>query len=246
VLVTRAEGQGSELAERLAAAGATPILIPAIEIVPPSSFKALDESMRGLAEFDLVAFTSANAVRAMEGRAKAVGVRLAPKGIAVVGPATARAVEAMGLRVDVMPTVYTAEALGEALRDEVSGRRVLLAIAEGAPATLRDALVAAGAEVTVAAAYANRIPADSVEALRELFASELPDAVTFTSASTAVNLVALMDAAGVALPESVVRASIGPVTSEALRGLGLPPHVEAAEATIAALVAAIVEGLAKL
>ena len=61
------------------------------------------------------------------------------------------------------------------------------------------------------------------------------DAVTFTSASTARNLVALLEAAGHALPASVLRASIGPITSRALCDLGLPPHLEAAEPTLAAL-----------
>ena len=73
--------------------------------------------------------------------------------------------------------------------------------------------------------------------IAELFAepANSPDAVTFTSASTAGNLIALLEAAGLTLPSSVVRASIGPVTSRALGVLGLPPHLEAAEPTIAAL-----------
>jgi uroporphyrinogen-III synthase len=70
-----------------------------------------------------------------------------------------------------------------------------------------------------------------------------PDAVTFTSASTAGNLVALLTEAGVKLPGEVVRASIGPITSRALRELGLTPQVEAAEPTVAALVQALADYL---
>jgi uroporphyrinogen-III synthase len=78
-------------------------------------------------------------------------------------------------------------------------------------------------------------------AIASLFgdAASYPDAVTFTSASTAANLVALMAAARLVLPAKVVRASIGPITSRALRELGLPPHVEAAESTIPALAGAL-------
>ena len=245
ILVTRAPHQASELAERLRALGATPILIPTIEIGPPASYAALDAAIAALADFDLVAFTSANAVRAFRERGEALGVAPAPKRIAVVGPATARAVESMGLHVDVAPPTFTAESLAETLLPEVQGRKVLLVLAEEAPATLESALVAGGSQVTVAAAYGNRIPASSLSAITALFADPAlyPDAVTFTSASTAANLVALLEAAGLTLPASVLRASIGPITSRALRDLGLPPHIEAVESTIGGLVDALAERL---
>jgi uroporphyrinogen-III synthase len=152
-------------------------------------------------------------------------------------------VEAIGLRVDVVPPVFTAESLAGTLAPEAGGRRFLLMLAEEAPTALRDRLERAGAtEVRVVAAYGNRVPEGSVAAVRELFgaAAAWPDAVTFTSASTARNLVGLLDAARLALPEAVVRASIGPVTSKALRELGLSPHVEAREASVVGLVVALV------
>jgi len=241
ILITRAPHQASELADRLSALGATPVLIPTIEIGPPKSFAALDAAIVALASFDLVAFTSANAVRAFQERAAALNVSPAPRRIAVVGPATARAVEAMGLRVDVVPPVFTAESLGQTLLPEVRGAKVLLVLAEDAPAVLEIALKRGGADVEVAAAYKNRIPATSLFAVTELFAepAAYPDAVTFTSASTANNLVALLEAAGLRLPEAVLRASIGPITSRALVELGLAPHLEAAEPTIPALVEAV-------
>jgi uroporphyrinogen-III synthase len=240
--VTRAPHQASELADRLNALGATPVLIPTIELGPPTSFAALDAAIGGLAEFDLVAFTSANAVRAFAERAAGVGAPPALKRLAVVGPATARAVEAIGLRADVMPAVFTAESLAQTLLPEAHGGRILLVLAEDAPSILESALKGGGAEVTVAAAYKNRIPEASLAAVRDLFAvaARVPDAVTFTSASTAANLVALLDAAGLRLPKTVTRASIGPITSRALKQLGLPAHVEAKEPTVAALVEAVV------
>ena len=243
VLVTRAPKQASELAERLREAGAEPVLIPTIEIAPPSSYEALDDAIAELATFDVVAFTSANAVEAFAQRAEVVGVRPEPRRVAVVGKATQRAVEAIGLRADVVPPVFTAEALAETLGPEAAGWGFLLVLVEGAPTTLRHGLIRAGAaEVRVVAAYSNRVPEESVGAVRALFrdAGAYPDAVTFTSASTANNLVALLDAAGLKLPETVVRASIGPITSKALRDLGIPAHVEATESTVVGLVEALV------
>lgn len=241
VLITRAPRQASELTDRLRELGATPLVVPTIEIGPPSSFAALDAALASLSGYDLIAFTSGNGVEAFHERVRLLGIKSAPTRIAVVGPATARALEAIGLHADVMPATYTAEALGVALAPGASGLRILLVLAEDAPAILRDALTSVGAEVTIAAAYRNRIPEASLAAVTSLFsdAASYPDAVTFTSASTATNLLALLDAAGLALPAGVIRASIGPITSLALRELGLPPHVEAAESTIPALVAAL-------
>lgn len=238
ILVTRAPHQASELAERLRALGATPILIPTIEIGTPDSYEALDGAIRSLAGFDVVAFTSANAVKAFQQRAEELGLTPAPRRIAVVGPATKREVESIGLRADVVPPVFTAESLAKTLAPAARDRRILLLLAQNAPTTLHDGLVAAGAQVTVAAAYSNRIPEESVAAMSSLFrdATGSPDAVTFTSASTANNLVALLEAAQLSLPEAVTRASIGPITSRALRELKLPPHVEARESTIPSLV----------
>lgn len=229
------------MADRLRELGAAPIVIPTIEIGPPGSFAELDAALASLEDFDLLAFTSANAVEAFGERTKFLNVSEVPKRIAAVGPATARALEAICLSADIMPPTYTAEALGQTLAPEAAGRRILLILAEDAPMVLRDALAAAGAQVTVAAGYCNRIPETSLAAITSLFGktSNYPDAVTFTSASTAANLVALLDAAGLALPDAVVRASIGPITSRALRELGLPPHIEAPASTIPALVEAV-------
>ena len=46
ILITRTRHQASELAAQLEALGATPIVIPTIEIVPPSSFAALDAALK--------------------------------------------------------------------------------------------------------------------------------------------------------------------------------------------------------
>jgi uroporphyrinogen-III synthase len=241
ILVTRSPHQASGLADMLRAVGAEPILVPTIEIGPPQSYASLDAALARIESFDLVAFTSANAVTAFVEQARQLGLAPKPKRIATVGPSTAKALESIGLSVDVIPLVYTAESLGKTLRPEAGGRNVLLVLAEDAPHILHDALTSAGARVTVAAAYSNSIPAASLGGIRELFANESqwPDAITFTSASTAQNLAALLEKARISMPQSIVRASIGPITTRALAKLGLPPQVEAREATIASLVDAL-------
>ncbi len=257
VLVTRAAHQGSELAAHLQARGLEPAVIPAIELAPPSSFEPLDRAIQELASFDWLLFTSANAVEALGERL--AGESPAFRGrVAAIGPATARALEAIGLSADLVPAQAVAEALTEALlplarQPAGRGTRFLLIRAEQAREHLPDQLIAAGAEVVVAPAYRTVVPQRSIEQLQALLRpegtlypaqAEAPlAAITFTSSSTARNLAALCASAGVELPPSALRVSIGPITSGTLRELGLAPHVEAREATVASLAEAVTHAL---
>jgi uroporphyrinogen-III synthase len=243
ILITRAAGQASKLAALLEAEGAETIVIPTIEIAPPSSWCALDAALSELRSFDWLLFTSANAVQAFVERARALGVAAYPKRIAVIGPATAAAVKEDGLAADepqlLLPERYVAESLAEALLPYAAGARMLLVRAAAARDVLPETLRAAGAYVMIAEAYRNVVPHESAGSLRALFATRPPDAITFTSASTAHNLASLLDGAGLNVPAGVALASIGPVTSQAMRELGLEPTAEAAEATLPALVSAL-------
>ena len=242
ILITRTRQQASELAGLLEDAGAITIVIPTIELAPPASFCALDAALASLRSFDWVLFTSANAVHAFASRAANLGLSQAPKKIAVIGPATARTVEEIGLNVDLMPEQYIAESLAAALTPHAAGTSMLLIRAEQARDILPEALTAAGAQLTIANAYRNLVPPGSIAALQHLFADPArhPDAITFTSSSTATNLFALLERAGLILPQPVVRASIGPITSQTLRDLGYPPTIEAPQPTIASLFQALV------
>jgi uroporphyrinogen-III synthase len=247
ILITRTRHQASDLAAQLEALGATTILIPTIEIVPPTSFAALDAALTCLRTYDWLLFTSANAVEAFHRRAQFLHLTQLPKKIAVIGPATMNAANAIGLTVDLIPQQYIAESLAAALLPEARGKSFLLVRAAEARDHLPETLTAAGATVTIAEAYRNQLPAESIPALQALFASPetYPDAITFTSASTARNLCALLEAANLTLPPNITLASIGPITSETLRNLGHEPTIEASEPTIPALIQSLLAHLAE-
>jgi uroporphyrinogen-III synthase len=249
ILITRTRRQASELAAQLEALGATTILIPTIEIVPPESYAALDAALTDLESFDWILFTSGNAVEAFAERLRLRGLASAVPNakIAAIGPATARAVNSLGISVDLVPERYNAESLAELLLPHAHGCRMLLVRAEEARDVLPDTLGRAGAAVTIATAYRNQIPAASIPVVRQMFSSaaQWADAITFTSGSTARNLGAIVAASGVELPAAITVASIGPITSEVLRELGISPTVEAEEPTIAALVQALAQYLGR-
>lgn len=270
VLVTRAPHQASALVDELRARGAEPVVVPTIETVDPSSFEVLDRAIGDLGSFDWLLFTSANAVAAFGDRLHAAGIQCSTSTAgtarswktAAIGPATARALDRLGLSPGLIPPQAVAESLTEALlphahRADGTPTRFLLIRAEEAREHLPEALRRAGGEVTVAPAYRTAIPEGSLELVRSLLAPQMGpvhptvqrrdgaeiDAVAFTSSSTARNLLALCEAGGVRLPGNALRISIGPITSQTLRDLGVPPHAEAAEATVTCLAETVMEML---
>lgn len=238
ILVTRTKSGASDLSDQLRQAGATVVIVPTIEIIPPESYGPLDQALARIDQFDWVVFTSANAVEVFEARRKS---DLLPKRVAVIGPATGRAVERLGIPVALQPSRFVAEALAEALAPKVAGGSVLLIRAAEARDVLPEAMKHAGVGLTIAEAYRNRVPPDSIPLIKDIFSSpeHVPDVITFTSASTARNLIDLLQQAELELPTGALLASIGPITSRAMRELGLTPAMEANEATIPALVQVI-------
>jgi uroporphyrinogen-III synthase len=254
VLVTRAPHQASALADALCALDAEPVVVPAIEIAELESYAALDTSLAQLCAFDWVVFTSANAVAVFQQRLKLVEAAITAKPsrprVAAIGAATVQALETHGWRADLVAPQAVAESLAEALaplarRGDGSPARFLLVRAEQARDVLPAALCAAGAEVAIAPAYRTVMPEGSLEKMRAVFAAADcgVDAVTFTSSSSVRNFFALLDAAGVVLPQSVLRASIGPITSAALREFGYEADVEAGDALVGSLAGAVMRAL---
>ena len=94
ILVTRAKEQAGKLQEKLEAAGAEVIAIPAIEIAPPDSYVALDTALQQILSYDCLVLTSANAVGAIVERARHLSIpitNLSAVFIAAIGNATADA-----------------------------------------------------------------------------------------------------------------------------------------------------------
>ena len=240
ILITRTRHQASDLAAQLEALGATTILIPTIEIIPPDSFAALDAALACLRTYDWLFFTSANAVEAFHRRAQLPHITQLPQKIAVIGPANSGAANAIGLTVDLVPPQYIAESLAAALTPRSPRQLIPPFPSRRSPRHLPETLTAAGATVTIAEAYRNQFPPDSIPVLQALFGSPetYPDAITFTSASTARNLFALLEAANLTLPPNITLASIGPITSGPSATSATLP-IEAPEPTIPALIQVI-------
>ncbi len=242
ILITRTREQAGQLARQLAALGAVPIELPTIQVNAPSDWGPVDTAIDTLDAFSWIVFTSANGVRFFCERLETRGHnphRLAAARLVAIGPATATALGELGLQPNVVPSRSQTEGIVDELRRfDVQGSRVLLLRARNARELLVTELTALGAQVTDVAVYETTPAGDPAE-VRLLLASGGVDAVTFTSSSTARNLVAILGDDANCQLRTVVVASIGPITSQTARELGLTVLTEAPEPTVPGLVAAL-------
>lgn len=246
VVVTRARAQAGELSAELEALGAEVYEFPTIEIVPPRDFGPLDAAIRDLDSFGWLVFTSVNGVDAFVERLRRHGLdlRAVPRRakVAAIGPATAERLEEIGLRVNIVPEEYRAEALIEALDPaSLAGERVLIPRAKVAREVLPVKLREAGAEVVVPPAYESVPSSEGREGLAERLEAGEIDCVTFTASSTVENFVGAFESDTVRLLSGTRVACIGPITADTARRKGIQVDVEASEYTIVGLVEAVVE-----
>jgi uroporphyrinogen III methyltransferase/synthase len=240
IVVTRTRHQAGALSSKLRALGADVFELPTIRIEPPTDAREFAAAVAHAHQYDWIVFTSPNGVSAffdkfyeLRGDARELGnVR-----IAAIGPATAAKVREYRFGVDVQPKEFIAEAVIEALQQQgsVENLTFLLARAEQARDVLPEQLTKLGAIVDVAPVYRTVPETDDVTGGIARFRNEGADLVTFTSSSTAENFMALQ----LPLPATLKTASIGPITSQTMRTLGLNVDVEAAKYDIPGLVEAI-------
>jgi uroporphyrinogen-III synthase/siroheme synthase len=245
VLVTRATDQASQLSRLLREFGAEPIELPAIQIVPPEDFSALDAAVERLGHYDWVIFTSVNGVAAFFERVAAAGkdTRIFGRSrIAANGTATANCLGEHGLRADFVPDRFVAEEVVAGLVERgIAGKRALLPRAEHARDVLPDGLRAAGADVDVVVAYRTQPATPSPGALHRVEQGEV-DIVTFASSSTVRNLVSLLGGR-IDLLERAFIACLGPITAQTARDIGLRVDLVAQEYSVPGLVSALVDAM---
>ncbi len=239
IVVTRTREQAGGLSRELADAGANVIEMPTIRIEDPVDKRAFAECVTHAHEYDWIVFTSPNGVERFFRAFFAVredARELGKPRIAVIGSGTAQKVREFRFGVDLVPKHFVAEGLVEAFREEsMENLTVLWVKAEETREVVVQGLESMGAIVDECVAYRTVPETDDPTGAVARFRDEGADMVTFTSSSTVENFFKL----GLPWPTGCVAASIGPVTSEALRAHGVEPAFEAKPHDIPGLVAAI-------
>ena len=248
VLITRASGQSSPFAQLLTAAGARVLELPALEIRPPSSWQGADRAIASLDQYDWLILTSANAVQSFLDRLLTQGKdlrALAGLQLAVVGSKTAAVLEQRGLRPDVIPPEFVADALLDHFPMPVAGQRLLFPRVEsGGRDVLVQGFTAQGATVTEVAVYESGCPlVPDPTALAALAAGQV-DVITFASSKTVTHTGQLLQqglgADWLDYLRGVEIAAIGPQTAATCRQILGRVDIQPQDYTLEALTEALV------
>jgi uroporphyrinogen III methyltransferase/synthase len=245
VLVPRTKEQGASVCDQLRGYGAVPEQVPTIAVEPPRTPQQMERAVRGLVtgRYQWIAFTSANAVRAIREKFEEYGLdarAFAGVKVAAVGDQTAASLRAFGIAPDLMPDGdQSAEGLAKSwpafddLLDPIN--RVLLPRADIATEGLVARLTELGWEAEDVTAYRTVRAAPPPAPIREAIKGGGFDAVLFTSSSTVRNLIGIAGK-----PHAVtVIAVIGPETAKTAAEFGLRVDVIAPKPSVTVLVDAL-------
>lgn len=243
VVIPRPRHQAGTTAKLVRQRGAIPVLAPAIEIVPPRESAALRSSALRADSYDWVVFTSQNGVDAFFDQIKKLRKDARVFGrarIGVIGPKTAASLERYGITADLVAQEYVAESLAaQLLLAEPPPGRLLLVRAAEAREVLPQMLREAGVAVDVVEAYQTRLAEGAAAQVLCDAVSDSADAVLLSSSSMARSLVQALGSEAATILKNVAVASIGPVTTSALRELGIEPDLQAEKYTVPGLLDAL-------
>jgi uroporphyrinogen III methyltransferase / synthase len=248
VLVTRSVEQSTTFSDLLRLQGATIVEMPTLEILPPSDWRELDQTIADIQDYDWLVLTSANAVNYFFDRFIDRGQdlrKLANCKIAVIGKKTAKFLKARGFYPDFTPPDFVADSLIEHFPSPIAGAKILFPRVEsGGREVLVNAFTAAGAIVTEVSAYQSGCPrVADVAAIAALRSGKIT-VITFASSKTVKHFHQLIEGAiGPDWPivlDKICIASIGPQTSITCQELLGRVDVEASEYTLEGLVVGIV------
>ena len=248
VVVTRTRQQASALTAQLAELGADVLEIPTIKITVPDDKHRLKDGLLGLGSYQWLVFTSPNGVdcffeyffRAFDDLRELGGCR-----IAALGPATAAKLEALHLKVDLMPKDFTAAGVAKAFADskefDIENENIALFRAQVANPELPKALEELRAIVDDIPIYKTVPETEDRTGAVARMEAEGAHWITFTSSSTVENFDARFGLAKTLERHKMQAISIGPETTKTLKQLGVTPAHEAKPHTIPGVVAALCE-----
>ena len=245
VLVTRPARSSDALASRLEELGAEVIHQPVFRIEPTDDWGPVDRAIDCLENTDWIVFASSNGVERFCDRLFELGHDLRRFGrarIAVIGPGTDAALRRYHLKADLLPDEFRAEALVDALRPLVPGKRVLLVRADRGRDLIRTQLTLAGARVESIVAYRQiDLSEPDEEVMRRLRGGSIRWAMLSSSKTAQGFLAWLRGDSTMTVTKGVGLVTISPLTSQAVREAGFEVTVEADEYTFDGMIEALVD-----
>lgn len=243
IVLTRDPAGNAEFSAKLTAKMAVPVELAVTKLKPLTDSNALLSSLAKLNEYDWVIFTSANGVEAFFAALTKLGKDARVFGqvkIACIGDLTAEKLARFGLKADFVPDKFTSKDLANELIKftNLRNRKILLLRSQLATDDLTTLLQTAGGTVDDVPIYTSEKNLCDLKLICELLAAKKIHWLTFASPFSATCFFEQIPVDFVKSGGAKV-ASVGPVTSKKLTGLGVKVDVEAAEHTIDGLLCAI-------
>ena len=246
IVITRTIEQSQESAAALTNLGANVIIVPTLEIVPPSDWSKFDLVVAHPEKIDFIIFTSVHSVQMFSKRCREIGalINYNRTKVVAVGNKTSSYCHKNNIEVNIVPEKFSAEGVIEALSKYNMKNKVVFiprsAIGrEELPLGLKDL----GAIIKSVPVYNVAIPSgDNVKtSLQQLNSSDI-DLFIFTSPSTFENFLQI---ANLKNPFQYFSrfdvAAIGPTTKEAIESRKVKVKILPDEFTINGLTKKIVE-----
>lgn len=261
VAITRPRPQAEELARVILRLGGKPYIAPTVEIKVKEEHQPIERFIRKLLEekVDYVIFTSVNGILGLlkisEELEKKIRILdlLNKVNVIAIGPKTKTELEKNGVKVDLVPSTYSSQAIIEILRHaNLHKKFIVIPRTSKVDPYLREELEKMGAEVEEVPVYGTALPSNKSEILKLLndLSNNMIDAITFTSSATAQNLFQIADECAKTdeLRKSLKRITviaIGSRTKRTLSDLGVDVHVLPEEYTTEAMVKAYADYIRK-
>ncbi|MFQ6036681.1 MAG: uroporphyrinogen-III C-methyltransferase [Sedimentisphaerales bacterium] len=243
IVVTRDARGNADFTAKIIQQGGNAIEFATIKIKPLTQTNQFLQTLAKLKQYHWIIFTSANGVAiffdCLQNLEKDARVFGSAK-IAAIGSETANKLSEFGLKADFVPSIFTSDGLGKQLINfaNLQGKKILLLRCQLASNELVALLDKAGAKVDNIAIYTVVVEENDSTRLIEKIKNGHIDWLTFASPSS-VRAFFEQIQADIVNSSRVRVASIGPVTSQKLKNLGVRVDVEAAEHTIDGLLIAI-------
>ena len=218
--MTGIEEELPALAVRVKKAGYLPLVLPTIEVREIPLSPASLASLKDIAQYDYIFFTSGHAVKIFGALVKGLRIKK-PSGLKVVavGRMTASLCARIGFKADIIPKEFNVENMVGRL-DNVRGKKILFPRSSIAPASTLKTLRSKGAIVRAIALYKTVPIRTDPASFKGIFADDA-DAVTFMSPSSIAGFVKNLQ--GTILRKRAFEATalcIGPTTARAARKAG--------------------------
>lgn len=221
ILLTRTFEQSKESLNIFESAGASVILFPTLEIVPPEDWSEFDEIVIDNNKIDYIIFSSTHSVIMFYNRIKELKIdfNYSNKIIVAVGNKTAQQLKQFNINVNIIPKLFSGKGVVEELNTHnLTGKIIFIPRSEIGREELPEGLKARGAILKTVPVYNITIPPSNVtDKAIEILNIIQPEIFIFTSPSTFANFCEIIKTKN---PESFFKgkvvAAIGPTTAKAI------------------------------